>query len=227
MRRYVWAAIVGAGIGFAIGIPLFPVWEAWVSEFQTLIAALLAIVVGYLTIQKMADIDRQVGWRHNQLIDLTLRPDRLKITRSVDPFLPAIAQAISNLEGVISWPSRADVSSQMLFVAEIENYADALAVIISNPLIKEGNQLFDGKLTIDLQDAEYRVIRLQALTMSLMEEIRTKSAKGELEVKIFVSVQHQIKSIITAAKLLKICLQDVRDGFERLNVLYLPQGYPS
>ncbi|MGO6954138.1 hypothetical protein ACC740_05400 [Rhizobium ruizarguesonis] len=204
-------------------------WRNLIYDFQTLITGIAAVLAAAITIRTMEKTDGESDRRHRQLMELTLRPDRLKISRSVEPFLPAVIKAIADLNNIIH-PTGIDeiksVGSQMVYASGVDNYTTALSQILGNPQLNEGYQLFEGKLAIDLDQARQRVARLQSAGRSLFNEIKTKSIAGESEIEIFVAAQSSIKSLTIHAILLQGCLQEVRSGLSNLSDLYLSKGYP-
>ncbi|QIO60669.1 hypothetical protein [Rhizobium leguminosarum] len=170
------------------------------------------------------EIEQKSERRHRQMMALTLRADRLKVSRSVEPFLPAIVQAIADLKSIISRTGLDDVGSQMTFVAEVENFAIAIAQIIGNPQMKEAYELFEGKLAIDLNEAINRARSFHVEAQGLFSEIRTRSGNAEAEDEIFAISQGRIKSMRIRAILLKGCLEEVRDGLNKLASLYLSEA---
>jgi len=257
MGRYLKWSLVGGAVGMLAGTFAFPVFQAWIREFQGLITGLAAVFAASITIGKMdatirtmertdeaaqfrheqsqrqsqnalalaREIERESERRHRQMMALTLRSDRLKVSRLVGPVLPSIIRAIAELGSIISRTGLDDVGSQMLFVSEVENCVNFLTHYLNNPQMKEAYELFDGKLAIDFQDAQYRANHLRAAAQNLMEEIRNKSKEGEPEVTIFVAVQSDLKSMMIRAQLLKNCLEEVRQGLSALADLYLSEGY--
>ncbi|TAV99979.1 hypothetical protein ELI24_17110 [Rhizobium ruizarguesonis] len=204
-------------------------WRNLIYDFQTLIAGIAAVLAAAFTIRTMEKTDRESERRHRQLMELTLRADRLKVSRSVKPFLPAIIQAIADVSNFIH-PTGIDeikgVGSQMVYASGVENYTTGLSQILNNPQLNEAYQLFEGKLAIDLEQARQQVAALQSAGRSLFKEIKTKSTAGDPEVEIFVAAQSRIKSLTIKAILLKGCLEEVRIGLSTLSNLYLSKGYP-
>lgn len=204
-------------------------WRNLIYDFQTLITGIAAVLAAAITIRTMEKTDRESDRRHRQLMELTLRPDRLKVSRSVEPFLPAIIQAIADLNNIIH-PTGIDetkeVGSQMVYAAGVENYTTALMQILGNPQLNEAYQLFEGKLAIDLEQARQQVAWVQSAGRSLFKEIKTKSIAGEPDIEIFVAAESSIKSLTINAILLRGCLEEVRSGLSTLSDLYLSKGYP-
>ncbi|MGO7022868.1 hypothetical protein ACCS69_03395 [Rhizobium johnstonii] len=204
-------------------------WRNLIYDFQTLITGIAAVLAAAITIRTMEKTDRESDRRHRQLMELTLRPDRLKVSRSVEPFLPAIIQAIADLNNIIhptGIDDVEDVGRQMIYADGVDNYTTALMQILANPQLNEAYLLFEGKLAIDLEQARERVARVQSAGRNLFKEIKTKTIAGETEVEIFVAAQSSIKSLTINAILLKGCLEDVRSGLSTLSDLYLSKGHP-
>ncbi|MEH7868770.1 hypothetical protein V7795_16540 [Rhizobium laguerreae] len=238
-EKVAWALIVFIGIGLALPVlfgkhriekdvtPGDP-WRDAIYDFQTLITGLAAVGAAYLTIRQSQsalalsrEIEQKSELRHRQMMALTLRADRLKVSRSVEPFLPAIIQAIADLKSIISRTGLEDVGSQMQFAAEVENFANAIAQIIGNPQMKEAYELFEGKLAIDLDDAIRRARNLKAEAHTVFLEIRTRSGQA---LETVGNPQGSIKTMMIHAMLFEGCLKELRDGLDGLASLYLSEA---
>ncbi|MGO7903629.1 hypothetical protein AB9E09_03025 [Rhizobium leguminosarum] len=86
MWRYLMWGVTGGVIGALGAILAFPVFQAWVREFQTLIAGLLAVAAAAVTVQRMdatirtmEKTDQAAERRHQDTRNLMIRADRLKI----------------------------------------------------------------------------------------------------------------------------------------------------
>ncbi|ARM89268.1 hypothetical protein RHEC894_CH02991 [Rhizobium sp. CIAT894] len=256
MGPYLKWSLVGGAVGLLAATFAFPVFQAWIREFQGLITGLAAVFAATITIGKMdatiqtmertdeaaqrrheqaqrqsqkalalsREIEQKSEQRHRQMMALTLRADRLKVSRSVGPFLPAIVQAIADLKSLISRTGLDDVGSQMLFVAEVENFANGIVQIIGNPRMKEAYELFEGKLAIELDASISSGHSLHAEAQSLLQDIRTRSGQAVAELEILAYSQGRIKTMMIHTMLFKGCLEGVRDGLNGLASLYLSEA---
>ncbi|MGO8057574.1 hypothetical protein ACC716_05100 [Rhizobium johnstonii] len=105
MKSYLLPASIGAALGFVLAIWMFPVWQAWVFAFQTLITGFFAVGAAYLTVRQMQvtdkaaqlrhdellmtakQNDKEARERHNELVELSIRKDRLVVERLLFPYL--------------------------------------------------------------------------------------------------------------------------------------------
>jgi hypothetical protein len=72
--------VMGIFLGLAIS-DYFEGSEGWLFRWQTIVAGLLAIVAAGLTMIAMFATDARAGRRHDQVVTLNLRSDRLRIQR--------------------------------------------------------------------------------------------------------------------------------------------------
>ncbi|MGR9144493.1 hypothetical protein ACU8MP_19350 [Rhizobium leguminosarum] len=86
------AAGIGAAIFALLAMLVFPVWQAWIYQFQTLISGLAAVGAAALTIAKMEETirvmertDSASAERHRQLVKLQRSPDQLRMERALHP----------------------------------------------------------------------------------------------------------------------------------------------
>ena len=60
-------------------------WRNVVFDFQTLLTGVLAVLAAFITVTVMVDTERKQAERHDQLMEISNRRDRLLIARAVDP----------------------------------------------------------------------------------------------------------------------------------------------
>lgn len=87
LRKFVDAGVLLA-IGFLVGMMVADVSsvEHFASEWQTLIAGILAVIAAAWTVREMRRNDGAQQVRHEQLMQLNLRADRLRARRAAFPY---------------------------------------------------------------------------------------------------------------------------------------------
>jgi len=144
-------ALLIPAVAGGIGDP----WGKFVSDYQTLITGLAAVGAATWTISVMEKTDARQGERHAQLVELSLRSDRLAVERAVYPQVLGLSQAgyafarlktemlkINTLRGQLG-----------LIVQEaywVETSCRDLVALLERAQLVEGSRLFDGILTYKL-----------------------------------------------------------------------------
>ncbi|TBA43812.1 hypothetical protein ELH39_16395 [Rhizobium ruizarguesonis] len=149
MKRYLLWASIGAAIGSVVAIFIYPIWQAWIFAFQTLIAGFFAVGAAFITVRQMQASDWKSEKRHNELMELSLRADRAKVARSFFPGhmqlgnLRLAAEALcTSLEAII--PDKTSYVAARF--DSLRNHADGATGIWQNPQITEAASLFDGNM---------------------------------------------------------------------------------
>ncbi|TBB53421.1 hypothetical protein ELH44_06940 [Rhizobium ruizarguesonis] len=240
MRRYLKSAgIVGAVVAVA-AIFVFPVWQAWVYQFQTLITGVAAVGAAFLTIRQSQRAERNAERRHQlaldqsraieqaseirhrQLLRIGLRPNQLKVSRSVEPFLPFLEQAISDARQLIFRAGDATNDLDLFaLVGVARDYALSLGSVLQNPQIKEAYELFEGNLANDLANASARANDLLLSVQEMDTQIREMERALKLNGEIFTAARRQISELTVTIGYVKFAIEDVRDGFNKLKRQYL------
>ncbi|WP_143540231.1 MFS transporter [Rhizobium chutanense] len=148
-----WAGI-GAALGALVGIAIFPVWQAWVNQFQTLITGIAAVLAATITIRTMERTDRESERRHRELVSIQTRPDRLKVSRALFPQIQDLRDIhfeLSDLyDGKIE-PPPGDDTREWSWVTEVSRRYlprfDEIDRVLSRHQFQQGIVLFDGPTT--------------------------------------------------------------------------------
>lgn len=135
--------------------------ETWVYRYQTLIAGVLALGAAWWTVQTMQTTDLKAHHRHEQIMDLSIRADRLRIERALNP-------QSWELQG---WHERAVSLKSRIEAKELsEVFWDLLALkrgledVLSRQQFLAGAELFGG-------DLAHRVLDMQRWTHDIDRHI--------------------------------------------------------
>ncbi|MGR8925050.1 hypothetical protein ACU8MB_15040 [Rhizobium leguminosarum] len=155
MARYAMSAIFGFAIVAMLAMFTFPVWQAWIFQFQTLLAGLFAVGAAYATVNQMRTSDVRADQRHSEVLELAIRSDRLKLERALVPFLrhlwiahgsaKILQPRVPNFQDEIE-PGLGYTDSQLQFQIDvIWNIYRDLEEIFQAPAFIAGSDLFGGK----------------------------------------------------------------------------------
>lgn len=128
----------------------------FLSEFQTLITGLAAVIAASATVYVMIRTDAAQEARHRELVQLTLRSDRLAAERALVPQaveLQRIQMAIdSQITRASTYRGAESFRKGSAELAESVNRALALcAKTINREAFVDGSRLFDGPLAATTQ----------------------------------------------------------------------------
>ncbi|TBH55041.1 hypothetical protein [Rhizobium leguminosarum] len=155
MKRCLKWGLVGGTLGAVVAIPLFPAWMAWVDKFQTLITGIAAVTAAYLAIRQSQITDENSDRRHDQLMELSLRPIRLKIDRTVRPMAEQIEGALPD---ILRWEGRLSAADGALFLADNIEEFDSLSghwfKMVNNKQLRIGEDYFSGYMVNALSLAQ-------------------------------------------------------------------------
>ncbi|TBZ98262.1 hypothetical protein E0H56_03910 [Rhizobium leguminosarum bv. viciae] len=161
MRPYVKAAGRGAAIGALLAMFVFPVWQAWINQFQGLITGLAAVGAAAFTIAKMEKTirvmertDSASERRHRQLISTQLRPDRLKVSRALHPQIEDLRHIQFQLHDFYNVGSQLPPGQESLewrWLTEVSKRYhpcfEDIRRVLNRQQFREGVGLFDGITT--------------------------------------------------------------------------------
>lgn len=141
-------AVVSGSAGYALGLSKHHGVQAeWLYDYQTLLTGLCAITAAFLTIAVMIFVDRRQGHRHNQVLALNLRKDRLMVERAV-PYgvkLISLSQRIPVVMRELheSKKSHEQFSKRIDLLRGIGKEANRL---LNSVHLDRANELFDERL---------------------------------------------------------------------------------
>ncbi|TAT74815.1 hypothetical protein ELH50_30300 (plasmid) [Rhizobium ruizarguesonis] len=151
--------------------------NAWkfVADYQTLITGVAAVLAAYATIRQMERTDARSEQRHRELIELSLRADKLKIARLYDPQSRDLADYIEQLSDIREFIINLHGSSEMDYAAlesvekPIFNAIYGLEEILERPVWNEASPLFDGPMTSQLAELRANIHQMR-VTLQLASQ---------------------------------------------------------
>ncbi|KEC73928.1 hypothetical protein RLPCCGM1_c2047 [Rhizobium leguminosarum bv. phaseoli CCGM1] len=122
-------------------------WRNAIYDFQTLITGVSAVVAAYLAIKQSQVIEANSERRHQQLLELNLRPARLMISRSVFPMVEYIEIALPEMQ---SWHDALTAEGGAWFVAQnmidLRRATTHWANIVHDDQLDVAKKYFDGHM---------------------------------------------------------------------------------
>lgn len=154
---------------------------AFIYDFQTLIAGILAVGAAGWTVVTMEKTDREAANRHSQLVELQLRPDSLRIQRMVFPAYYDLlgSRRIMALFDCEAIESRFDTDPTVLIedIDRIRKCAAIAEAVFRIEAVVKASDLFGGRLTHNLERLKIALIKIQSSSARLItyvEYFRTK-----------------------------------------------------
>lgn len=214
------------GIGFAVvatgAIYVLPVYQAWVYQFQTLITGLLAVAAAYLAINQSRAVELSSERRHQQLIELTLRPVRLMIDRTVFPMVEYIEDALEDIEQLKHSISQ-DEGAWILMIHRDEVKRNILSwhEIVHNDQLDIAKDYFEGHMVHALARARSAtaalIARMSIIDMELPMVRNTENLHGEVPEFLVEPAEFVKRNLIALLEF----LSEFRDGLRSLEKDYL------
>ncbi len=124
-------------------------WRNFIFDFQTLIGGGAAILAAWHTVRQMRISDMKSDGRHQELVELQLRSDRLRVERMLKPGLSDLQDCYEEISLRFETLSKLH-ADEPAAVAEVVNQLNSKchdAVRIMKRLhFKDASDLFDGNL---------------------------------------------------------------------------------
>lgn len=132
-----------------------PLWK-FIDKYQTLITGIAAVLGAYATIRQMRKTDAGSEERHQELVELSLRADKLKVARLYQPQFNEMNEHLANIINLRA--SLVDFSKEELDYAAfkreeqtIHEVMGRLQQTLNRPTWDETSPLFDGWMTHSLE----------------------------------------------------------------------------
>jgi hypothetical protein len=223
VMRYQRAAWIGGAVGAIVAIAIFPVFQAWVNEFQTLITGLLAVFAAHYTVRQMRRSDKKSDDRHNQLMELSLRPTRLKVSRSVFPTLLGFYDAIADAKKYIARCNVEITSNYESFVElirDIEGFCATISGALADPQLMQAYELFDGKMSDSFNRAVHSNKSLQDQRHLTQAAITNERHQWKDADEVFHRTKHHINDIFIELELLRLSLVEFSESLREFGLDY-------
>ncbi|SIR41327.1 hypothetical protein SAMN05880590_12711 [Rhizobium sp. RU35A] len=165
-----WPVIFGEEPNF-FGVGGSP-WRKLIYDFQTLIAGILAICAAVGTIFQMERTERRSAERHEELVRLQTRTDKLKIERMFFPYFSQLAQHkkdIGEAAKRVQEAIKRDNSSQIFDAFDgFARRLDFISDVFAKKTWQDATPLFGGELTERISDLSSNI----QLALDAMENAR-------------------------------------------------------
>ena len=120
----------------------------WVKKWETLLAAMIALLAAAFTLSQMRISDEKQEKRHRELVDLSLRADRLRAARAayLAGHIREVVDAIPTEPTIVD-----DYAATVDFSNELVLWNEWAEKEFDHPLIKAAEDLFDAPLASHLE----------------------------------------------------------------------------
>jgi hypothetical protein len=123
----------------------------FVYDYQTLITGLLAVAAAALAVWQARRTDERSESRHRQILNLSLRADRLRVERATKPLANELAETFKKLDNLWSkFPKENSAKERRRFIrvyaSDLWSMHQTIAGMLSSRAIEDCSALFDGPL---------------------------------------------------------------------------------
>ncbi|GAA2867240.1 hypothetical protein GGQ99_001318 [Aminobacter niigataensis] len=159
-ENHLWFAVLVSG---ALGIILGVAWmdldhqAKWLYDYQTLITGIAAVGAAFITVSAMSRSEERQQQRHDELMKLNLRADRLRARRAAYPHSEQLEQSTRRLEKAIAAYGQDQGQANDARRQKIRKMLSLRSLIISilhRESIVEAKDLFGSAMAFTLQRIE-------------------------------------------------------------------------
>jgi hypothetical protein len=130
-------------------------WRNFIYDFQTLIGGGAAIIAAWVTVHQMRITDQKSESRHEELIALQMRADRLRVERMLHPSLNNLKLRYEAISSWKTFPLKKLVSSEpqsvVYILYDLMLECDDVLKIISRNAFANAAELLDGNMTYAME----------------------------------------------------------------------------
>lgn len=147
------AVCVIAGVLLGLALADVSRFDEWLSQWQTLIAGLLAIAAALITVSQMQLTDERQNSRHSELVKVGLRAERIKVARASDYAASEFRRDAARLADLIHillpatltprWEPSPDLVGEIRALGAVTTRLNYLA---KNPAIIDAEPLFNAAM---------------------------------------------------------------------------------
>ncbi|AEH78707.1 hypothetical protein SM11_chr1431 [Sinorhizobium meliloti SM11] len=123
-------------------------WRNTIYDFQTLFTGLAAVAAATMTILVMERTDARQEARHRELVQLSLRPDRLRISRAVHPQLDELPYFFEDIDALCRAFAGDTSKIRKSIYDDPPHYARIitnLSTFMKRSALKDARPLYDGE----------------------------------------------------------------------------------
>lgn len=207
-------------------------WRNTIYDFQTLIAGILAVAAAFVTVRQMQITDEAAENRHSQLVQLSLRPDRLRIERVIMPYenefllrtavIESILDELTTYrdgEHAVGLPRFQELIDKGKFAAKLSQ--EIIAMLAAKDW-QEALPLFGGRLTKRVREAsdaaKWLVEDVEALSPTKL--IETDFGLVEERTRHLDELMSALFTVTGSISLLRAALVQLRIGLDELACEY-------
>lgn len=201
-------------------------WRNFIFDFQTLIGGGAAIIAAWYTVRQMRISDMKSDDRHQELVELQMRSDKLRVERMVKPGLADLEDCYEEISSVSFRALSKMLKDEPAAVADVLEQLqleclDAVR-IMKRPQFAAASDLFDGdlayqfdntmKILNDLADASRRCGKFarnafQAIALGDEAEIERT---GKILANVFGRVVVTWEEILVPFADMNVCLTQMK-----------------
>ncbi|MGN7770770.1 hypothetical protein [Phyllobacterium sp. 22552] len=166
---FVFCALTFVAMTFVFEMP----WSSdkfWFYRWQTLIAGILAVLAAGFTIRQMQISDRKQQSRHEDLLNLNLRTDKLLLERAAIPLTYYLREVISELDDVLRIYKAENNQPAAFYRSMLEEFRKFLDLIDSEDITK-AQHLFAPLLHQTVRSAKREAKILEAGMTAIQLEL--------------------------------------------------------
>lgn len=188
-------------IGFCIGGMFSDVSAAdqYLSEWQTLIAGCLAVIAAAWTVGEMRRNDTMQQKRHEELMQLNLRTDRLRARRAAFPYSIQLASVGERLDShKADGFDELDANEKQNAIAIMQQCRSKIEEVLDEPSIVDAQGMFGSDMAFT-----YKLLRDGLGRMTLSSSISSFAGYGDPAAVNMVEVKNFYRHMSLYAKPLK------------------------
>ncbi|MER9757563.1 hypothetical protein NKJ46_29895 [Mesorhizobium sp. M0166] len=219
-RHEAWfVAITSAVIGFIVGMA----WSdlnhqaRWLYDYQTLFAGALAVAAAFITVNAMNKTEERQQKRHDELIKLNLRSDRLTAERAgylANYFLGIANDAESAAGNYKKFEVKSPPRPTSEEINKLKIFCDRIELGLEMKAIESGVRLFGPEMTSNLEVMTLMVRNFRPRWVHIKELMGKKTTEAGR------SLAHELKTIAIDAVIIQKQVRNFAEGLGDLAKIY-------
>ncbi|RWH88003.1 MAG: hypothetical protein EOR77_25775 [Mesorhizobium sp.] len=219
-RNEAWfLAVVTAVIGFIVGMA----WSdlnhqaGWLYQYQTLVTGVLAVSAAFITVNAMNKTEERQQKRHDELIRVSQRADRLTAQRAghMKDYFRKVAVELAEVQGTFDAFDASNPNPPRATDAQIDKISymiELLRLGLEMDVIKSSKHLFGAKMSVSYERLLY-VLNWSTERFRLIEANRRNLTRSSTE-----DIAQNIWKI--ASQIDYLLIEKFADELERLESIY-------
>ncbi|APO76084.1 hypothetical protein AM571_CH03290 [Rhizobium etli 8C-3] len=234
-RRRVYGAlaiIVGLGLALPVLFGESPTvddrkggnpWRNAIYDFQTLITGFAAVGAAYATVRAMQKTDKKADKRHRDLMELSLRSDRLKVDRAINPFVDLLSEHEEHIGSLVRILAKADGEAAVDLYREYGYFgrqAGGLLALLGSPQLHQADDLLDGNSAHSLERLLDAAATHDMVMRTLFDDIFAMVQARKSQEFIVDQIAHRVEGLFTIVQTIEEHLAIYLAGLRRLEREY-------